>query len=178
MCWCSRWHLKFTTAFPLFYLFDCKIADLMIFSFLQGKIWAPEKSGASQRFCISSAPDRHRAHNLSRSHWLKQLNIIRQYLLGVYLQNDDQNWLYTQKISKEGNMESKKRFMYVDSRIRLDTHVAFSLCYLSTFWKYSCCYLFYTFKYLFSFFVIDIENVGIFCPKYQDNVRNVRNSWP
>ena len=40
--------------FPLLYLFDCNFVDLLIFFFLQGKICAPKKSGASQR---SSAPE-------------------------------------------------------------------------------------------------------------------------
>ena len=58
MHWCSRKYLEFNTTFSLFYQFDCKFVDLMIFSFLQGKICAPDKSGASQRIC---APDRRRA---------------------------------------------------------------------------------------------------------------------
>ena len=32
--------------FSLFYLFDFKFVDLMIFSFFQGKIYAPKKSDA------------------------------------------------------------------------------------------------------------------------------------
>ena len=55
-----------------------------------------------------------------------------QYLLGIYLQNDNQGSLYSQKLNKEGNMESKKRFMYVNPIIRSDTHVVFSLCSPST----------------------------------------------
>ena len=49
--------------------------------------------------------------------------------LGIYLPSDDQDWLCRQKMSKEGNMEIKIRFMYVNPTIRSDTHVAFSLCY-------------------------------------------------
>lgn len=56
--------------------------------------------------------------------------IVRQYLLGIYLQNEDQDWLYRQKISKEGNIESKKRFLYVNSTIRLDT-MFFRMFYFS-----------------------------------------------
>ena len=51
--WCSRQYLQFTITFSLFYLFGCKFADLMIFtifSFLEDKICAPEKLGASRRF--------------------------------------------------------------------------------------------------------------------------------
>ena len=38
-------YLEFTKTFSLFYLFDCKFVDLMTFSFFQGKICVPEKSG-------------------------------------------------------------------------------------------------------------------------------------
>ena len=44
--WCSQYHFEFTATFLLFYLFDCKLVDLMLFfSFLQGKIDTPEKFG-------------------------------------------------------------------------------------------------------------------------------------
>ena len=39
----------------MFNLFNWNVVDFMFFSFLQGRLWAPEKSGASQRFC---APER------------------------------------------------------------------------------------------------------------------------
>ena len=67
--WCSRWYLSSTINFILFYLFDYKFVDLMIFSFLQGKICA------SQTFC---APYQHWAHNLSKldyaNHFIKLWN--------------------------------------------------------------------------------------------------------
>ena len=37
------------------------------------------------------------------------------------------------KMSKMGNMESKKQFKYVNPTIWSDTHVVFCLCSLSTF---------------------------------------------
>ena len=46
-------HLEFTEIFSLFYLFDRKLVNLMFVSFLRGKISATEKSGASQRFCVT-----------------------------------------------------------------------------------------------------------------------------
>ena len=44
---CTGFHgyLEFTINFSSFYLFDCKFVDLMTFSFFQGKICVPEKSG-------------------------------------------------------------------------------------------------------------------------------------
>ena len=46
---------------------------------------------------------------------------------------DLQNLFSSQKMSKEGNMESKKWFMYVSSRVRSDTHGAFYVCSPSLF---------------------------------------------
>ena len=37
VCWCSRWYMEFTLTFSLYYLFDCKFVDLIIFFFFQGK---------------------------------------------------------------------------------------------------------------------------------------------
>ena len=50
--------------FSLFYLCHCKFVDLMTFSFLQGKICAPKKSGTSQWFC---APEHARSASGSQS---------------------------------------------------------------------------------------------------------------
>ena len=47
------------------------------------------------------------------------------------------------KMSKEGNVESKKRFMYVNPKITSNTQVAFSLYFPYVF--HSCCYLFFIF---------------------------------
>ena len=30
-------------------------------------------------------------------HWLKEFIVTGQYMLGVYLQHDDRDWLYSQK---------------------------------------------------------------------------------
>ena len=48
--WFSRQDLEFTVTFLLFYLFNCKYLDPMIFLFLQSKVCAPGKLGASQFF--------------------------------------------------------------------------------------------------------------------------------
>ena len=60
---CPQLYLDFNVTFSRFYLFDWKFVDLMVFSFSLGKLCAPEKSGATWRFC---APDRYRECNLSR----------------------------------------------------------------------------------------------------------------
>ena len=49
-------YLGFTITFPLFYLFNWKFVDLMVFSFLQGKICATVKRGAPKRFCVPECP--------------------------------------------------------------------------------------------------------------------------
>ena len=33
--------------------------------------------------------------------WLKQIIVIEQYLSGIYSQNDDEDWFFSQKMSKE-----------------------------------------------------------------------------
>ena len=40
------------------------------------------------------------------------------------------------KMTKEGNMEIKKRFIYINPLIRSGTYVAFSLCSPSAFLRY------------------------------------------
>ena len=50
----------FTVTFPLFYLFDWQIVDLMVFSFLWGKM-------CPRGFVQQSAPDRHWARSLPRT---------------------------------------------------------------------------------------------------------------
>ena len=48
--------LKLFKSFSLRYLFDCKFADLMIFSLLQWKICAPEEWMRLRGFALLSAP--------------------------------------------------------------------------------------------------------------------------
>ena len=65
--------------------------------------------------------------------WLKEYIVIGQSLLDILLQDDDLDWLHSQKKSKEEGMESKKRFIYVNPTIKSDTHVAFALVLLQHF---------------------------------------------
>ena len=74
--WCSRWYLSSTINFILFYLFDYKFVDLMIFSFLQGKICA------SQTFC---APYQHSALSICPS--VIMLIILLSFEILVFVQN-------------------------------------------------------------------------------------------
>ena len=62
--------------------------------------------------------------------WLKQCNC---HFLGIYLQDDNQDLLYSKNIVER---ETWKRILYVNPSIRLETDVAFPLCSLSAFCKY------------------------------------------
>ena len=66
--WFSRQDLEFTVTFLLFYLFNCKYLDPMIFLFYKVKC-ARLENWAHPNFLDfgrPSAPDWHRARNLSR----------------------------------------------------------------------------------------------------------------
>ena len=71
----------------------------------------------------------------------------------IYLQDYDLDWLHSQKMSKEGNMESKKRLMYVNPTITSDTHVAFSWC------SPSAC----SFLLMFSFSILEAYILAAIC---------------
>ena len=77
---------------------------------------------------------------------MKYLKRSRGHSLGIYLQDDDGDWLYNQKMSEEGNMECKKRLIYINPRFTSDKQVALSSVLLKLFVSvYSGCYIFYAF---------------------------------
>ena len=77
---------------------------------------------------------------------MKYLKRSPVHSLGMYIQDDDGDWLYSQKMSKEGNMECKKRLIYVNPRFTSNRHASLSSVLLKLFASvYSGCYIFYAF---------------------------------
>lgn len=109
-----------------------------------------------------------------RFDWLKKIIVIRQYLLGNYLRNDDQNWLCSLKMSIGGNTESKKWLMFVNPTVRVDTIVGLSLCSPSTFWKYTCRYFIFS-KICSLVFTLNLS--GIFSDRVMSGIWDLRFKW-
>ena len=59
--------MEFTVTVLMFYLFDRKLVDLMLFSSYKAKYAQPKNRAGLRDFAHSSAPDRHRTCNMTKS---------------------------------------------------------------------------------------------------------------
>ena len=81
MPWCPQYHFEFTATFLLFYLFDWKLADLILFfALLKGKI------DATERFVypVCSASGAHIAQTYNGVVRRLQEHQILKYMLNLY----------------------------------------------------------------------------------------------